>query len=643
MYVSSSLDPSYWWLTEGRHLFPKVRNMRPKGDWKLDEVKVAARLKVPVLQSLVEEVSWTDRSGRDVPIPLWISGLLLILTATTIEAFCGGILPQWRLDPEEWTKCRDRKVPPERRQMLITLTEDFHLLEKVHGRPVKNAFYCGLFAVPKTNDLWRVIFDTRELNGFVRPPTQFQMASVEDVFVTVLLNIYFAVFDIRHEFFQIPLPEIAKNLFLFDCEGEIFRSRVWPMGFSHSPYIATCLCATLLVLAIRRAGFFPEESNLDGTAPAKVIIFYNKNGDEMGRVLVYLDNVMIATRAQRTREAILLELFRESNEIKTQGIFPRSGVVVKGSKWDPDYIQKTNAQKGPEHIPGVTISEGETEYLNVMWKKDPADHLTVFWKHSATERWECFRNVPLFESFRFWASLTGVLLWDWQIGGDDKGSVAEVLELCHAVGGVDDYDLVFSISDTTRREIQPLVDTMLRDEWRSRRIDIVPKKVIFIASDAMGVRGAGVLWNHAGSQAKIVYKKAWSAEEKSEPINIRETKAAIGTIYEAAKTITHGTRAMLIIGTDNVTARAALRHSLYPGNRLLTQELQQLKNDLKVNHCGSLLKAIFVPGKFQAADAPSRKEPLDEDICRKCFALLHEAYNGMISDGKALNYLKRSR
>jgi len=120
-------------------------------------------------------------------------------------------------------KCRDRKVPPERRHMLMTLTEEFPLLEKVHGR-VKNAFYCGLLAVPKTNNLWWVIFDTRELNGFVCPPTQFQMATVEDVFITILLNTYFAVFDIRHEFFQIAFrrsPKISFYLTVMERSSEV--------------------------------------------------------------------------------------------------------------------------------------------------------------------------------------------------------------------------------------------------------------------------------------------------------------------------------------------------------------------------------------------------------------------------------------
>jgi len=334
-------------------------------------------------------------------------------------------------------------------------------------------------------------------------------------------------------------------------------------------------------------------------------------------------------------------------------IFPRSGVVVKGSDWDPDYVTK-GAERNPAvtktrekddefefSIPGVTLSEGGAEYLNVCWKKHESDSLAVYWKHADTTRWEGFRCVPRFETFRFWASLTGVLLWDWQLGGEDKGAVAEVLELCHLVGGVDDYDRFLSISDEIRTGITPFIDALLQDEWRCRRLVPIPKKVCLLASDAMGTRGAGVTWLH--KKARVVYLQTWNRQQQLEDINVRETRAAIGTVYKAAQSLNPGTSVLFLIGTDNMTARAAVYHFFYPGNRMLTEELQGLKISLKEKYSGSVLRVMYIPGKVQAADAPSRGEVLDEDKCRESYALLQEAYMNIIQDEKKLNRAKRVR
>jgi len=646
----------YWWLSDGRHLFPDFRSQSQFNTrvWALDKVKVAMALNIPNLEEMVAEALWNSRydllTGKRAP-PRWVSDLLRVLTAKTLEEFCGGILQDWRLDPEEWKKCKDLKVPSCRREMLHTLCSEFHMLEKLNERPRKNAFFCGLFAVPKSNDLWRVIFDTRELNGFVRPPTLFRMAAVEDVFTTVRLFTFFMTFDIRHEFFQIPLPDVARNLFLFDCDGEIFRSKIWPMGFSHSPYVATCLCATLVILGVRRAGFFPEESSLDGSAPAKVISFFNKEGEEMGRVVIYLDNVLIATHAERTRLSIAAELFRVSRDVKRRGVFPRSGVVVKGSVWDPDYkevVDQTGEQEDEEKdnrlsIPGVMLSENEVEYLNILWKKDSNDARAVFFKHTDTARWEMLRDLPLLETFRFWAHVAGVLMWDWQVSGEDKGSAAGVLDLCHSLGGVEDYDLTMAISSETKVELQSFVDTLLCGEWRCRRCESLPRRSVIVASDAMEERGAGVMWNRKGTQARVIYTHEWSIHEKFEAINVRETRAVIGTVYKAVESLALADRVLIILGTDNMTARAALRHWFYPGNRDLTKELQTLKFFLREKHGYSLLRVIYTPGEIQAADAPSRQAVLDVEKCKACYALLKEALDDLIKDEMKLNGLKRKR
>ena len=86
----------------------------------------------------------------------------------------------------------------------------------------------------------------------------------------------------------------------------------------------------------------------------------------------------------------------------------------------------------------------------------------------------------------------------------------------------------------------------------------------------------------------------------------------------------------VIFGTDNVTARAALLSGFYPGNELLTNELQAMKARIR-DKC-VLLVVLHVPGAVLAADAPSRDKDLDPEACKATYEILYERWFSLQAD-----------
>ena len=404
-----------------------------------------------------------------------------------------------------------------------------------------------------------------------------------------------------------------------------------------TPWLAQNLSMLLAVIAVHRAGMRIKDLDLQGESSPRFLVIMNKKGHVVGRIVFWLDNGLLCTTSDRVREESLRHLFQQNRLDKTRrGAVTRTSVVVKGgitapySKAEPSSTNTLN---------GVVLSERCVNYLNIQFRHG-ATPGAVEWKHSDPSRWIKYRKVPRSATCRNWSGLIGVLMWHWQLSGEDKGSVAAVIELGRELGhrNEEQMDDLLTIGPETLSELQTLVDELFCEEFNTRERIIMPKHVELGASDASGKAGAGVGWNK--EIPHVVHFDTWSASEKEQDINVRETRASLSTataILDSAKVPT-----MLVLGTDNVTAKAAMTHGMYPGETGLTEELQIFKRRLKEN--GHMMCIMHIPGRIMAADAPSRLEALNMELCEKTRKMLFEFWQSQVEDERNITLnLKRYR
>ena len=253
-------------------------------------------------------------------------------------------------------------------------------------------------------------------------------------------------------------------------------------------------------------------------------------------------------------------------------------------------------------------------------------------------RWEAFKRIPQQATYRNWSAFVGVLMWSWHLAGTDKGTVAPIIELSQILGGVSDFEEMLSVEDSVRQALQPFVDELFENKAKVRERLPLPSVATFLASDACKTAGAGVRWHHR--KCEVIQTHAWDDVERKEHINMRETPAAIATVLQDIQT--GSPDRLLLLGTDNTTARAALRHGMFPGQRELTEELRDMNRQVKAMGCQT--RVIHVAGKIMAADAPSRGGALVKEHCQATYKVLTEYWRMMkLEEACEARTSKRSR
>ena len=167
--------------------------------------------------------------------PKWVVDLFRTLKAKTLQEFCGGLLDTPKLPPEDMKLLEKlHLLPPQKKDMLEKMW-NMKIAEKIGCIPASDRFFSGVFPVPKSNGLWRFIFDCRETNAWIPSPAALELCSVEDIFSTVRCFTHFATFDLRHAFYMCPLPDVARNLFVMAVRDDRGHEGC-------SVYRAACLC-----------------------------------------------------------------------------------------------------------------------------------------------------------------------------------------------------------------------------------------------------------------------------------------------------------------------------------------------------------------------------------------------------------------
>lgn len=112
----------------------------------------------------------------------------------------------------------------------------------------------GIFVVPKTEDLFRVIFDARHANQIIEPlQTRVVLPRLEHIllFLTLPCCRFLHTRDYRHWYYQIPLPIQLRPYFIVKMPGtQCYAPVALPMGCHNA---AVCAQATTWAITLYRA------------------------------------------------------------------------------------------------------------------------------------------------------------------------------------------------------------------------------------------------------------------------------------------------------------------------------------------------------------------------------------------------------
>ena len=147
-------------------------------------------------------------------------------------------------------------------------------------------------------------------------------------------------------------------------------------------------------------------------------------------------------------------------------------------------------------------------------------------------------------------------------------------------------------------------------------VDCTQKPIVLLATDAMKIRGAALIFLENGSEVdnmEIAYSELLH-------INFKETDTAReGVLWTARKYPNHEIR----LAVDNTVAAVAMTRKVYNADDEEQWLLDAMTDFLKEQNCSLL--TVQVAGTDQAADERSRRMTSDPDKIRFCAQLLMAA------------------
>ena len=582
---------------------PELRCQLP-----LDKIECAGSLKMQVLTGIMGAM-------RDVE---WVVHLLAVLIPSQADGWCGYKEPASR---DRLSMVRTTHATHAGNMLQLCASSIFRRIEKENAR-TENVFriFWNLFLVPKSLVLARVIMDCRLLDELCEKPPPVRFATLSEIFALVFFfaSPVFAVIDFRHWFYEISLPSLVRHLFSGRCDGSTFESLVFPMGFSWSPWVAQCIATIIVMHALKKASIkFTFERDEQSSNPPPVIIVRNASLRIVAFIFIWYDNITIIAMNTPVRDCIASAI---------DSVCTFLGVVIKA--------------------PGIITTKGAASILGFELIRVGT---SAMWRHNDEncEKWQTLVDAkPHAPSARQISELLGVIIWNWQLSGDPIGTIEPHLDVSRRIGkkmadigtraawdlpsDPADYDWVKqSVAQILQEQwaegdaMSPSTDRPRVKRWRERFREVeppLPGSIVFAASDAMNLRGAGVRW--VGDSCMVIPEvaRSWNVEEQEEHINWKECQMAIDTVNFMLDSNSFPGPWEIVLGVDNSTTKFAMTSFFFPTCPDLTVQLLLLAG--RLHHCDARLTTVHVPGVIMAADAPSRLLPLDAVICAKCLTSL---------------------
>jgi len=161
--------------------------------------------------------------------------------------------------------------------------------------------WARFFLVKKKEKVGRVILNCRQANNHCKELPSVNFPRMGDLLrrideISRGKGLWAFEMDLRHAFFQVPIKEHLGRHFMVKCaaSGRILRPRALPMGWKASPFIQqSILWGAILKDIPEYLGAKVLEDTKLGESPPAWVEICSKDGEVVGLVTAYLDNVLV--------------------------------------------------------------------------------------------------------------------------------------------------------------------------------------------------------------------------------------------------------------------------------------------------------------------------------------------------------------
>ena len=485
--------------------------------------------------------------------------------------------------------------------------------------------YSKYFQVPKGNDLWRVIADSRIAGKLCIKPYPVNFPHIRSIILEIaaLGFTYSVIGDFKFWFYQMALSAGLSTLFGIEC-GEVFcRLRCLPQGWSWSPRIAQCI-AWMIILHCE-----PGESTLGVNEiwtenPPQFIRLKNEEDKVViGLIFLWLDNILIVTRDPALRHLWYDRLIRNAK--------------IYNARWK--HLDECDS---PNYL-GMHFQ---------MRRKDQQALPQVHWSHEKEriQKWKAILDSSI-TTARDVAAHVGVIIWHHMVSLEPLYVVKECINVVRRISPkmkfkswwdkpLNDIDPSLNLSEKEVSVLKRHVKIALRNSLC--HVSLNPStETMYGCTDACKVdqhdlsgpnarKRTGQFENGAGyvlygptfaldSKDFPFNKKRWTDAERKLDIYLLELMA-IEWMIDFVPFHANGLR--LILGCDNTIAVAALNNGYSSSDKACELALSIRK---KCKERGIHLELVWVPTKENAADPPSRGLDADDSLNTITWNILHGA------------------
>jgi len=499
-------------------------------------------------------------------------------------------------------------------------------------------------AEPPNPPMARLIFDCREANAACSAVESFELPGVSEVINRMrrLGKAKYLVCDLVTWFYEIPADEEFSRTMCILFEGERYFPRVLSMGHQANPYAAHHLAKIMAIMTTQEKDLETlgiDRREVEGNPT--IITLYDSQGNEVGFVTVYIDNIIVVV-VEGCEDKMLLR------------------------KWEARLRANARSLRKAE-FKYMNLTEEVVEYLGVQYEWNEADQ-AIQWRWSETKRrvWIKENTGSLYGMVwtpRKIASWAGTLVWKCRIAGTLLYNIEEQLEAVKKATAFtkgnhwdakkqkmqkNTWETVMSDVGTrigweVLEEMRRLIigDEFVRDEdfgpegvfnkgkWRPAE-----QPNVWVAVDACTSVGRGVVWyDHNGEPLKFRDVRGEEAqalfipnteEEKKDYAFILETKIVLEMLEatDLRKTrAADGTkrRAVVRCVSDCVGAIICIMKG-YSRNKKACDIIRRIHELLKKHD--AVLEMRWVAGTKMVADQASRKEGLEDDRIRESWEAL---------------------
>ena len=467
------------------------------------------------------------------------------------------------------------------------------------------------FAVPKTADSARAIFNGKPVNAHYLPPRSVNICDPPRVVQMVNdfadgKRLYFVMVDWRHYFHQLPLnADISRNfgVCITDPNGtkHYYRWGSVPMGWSWAPYVAQCIGWHIVT---HGSTILPDITNLE-EPPTHV-----RTTSGQGLVFLYYDNVHAyftdAAEATKFKKQLEASMAKYRVAAKYARFFD---TAPKVSQVDGTPTVQYPESLGVEYRQVCKSLKGEKKLYELQWR-------------ISSEKIEMLQDLELTKltSAREIARVAGKILYRHLLHPVVPSGNNVLLGILSSAGkhqarpGTNWDSPDFALTAEQRLFLQHAWSELRDNKWIQG--PAARRQKILVASDASDeAMGYGVF------DSSQLGDTQWPVEcpsllpdlcavleyrdglEKTH-IYVREVAAATIAIGRVARRFPG---CEIIVGVGNVAARFAVSRqaSVHPA---AARFLESMNATLREHEC--TVVALPIPGHYNMADWPSHRQPI---------------------------------